>query len=124
MHTDFLIKATKNLAAAQLCFDNKHFDASSNRAYFSAFQAAICALLASGQKKGHFDHKWVQAKFTEILIKRQKRYPAKFKSYLLEMQGFRNLADYRNESVSRNKAFIQIRKAREMVELIKKEMEK
>ena len=121
MKTEFLIKATNNLAAAQICFDNDLFDASVNRAYFAAFQAAIFALLSAGQKGGAFDHKWVQAKFSELLIKRQKRYPARYRSYLIEMQSLRNRADYRHDSVSKNKAVIQMNKAREMVEMIEKE---
>ncbi len=124
MTAEFLMKATGNLEAARLCFDNSLFDASTNRAYFAAFHAAISALLSSGQKPGKFDHKWVQAKFGEVLIKRQKRYPAKFKSYLMEMQSLRNRADYQHESIGKNKALIQLGKAGEMVELIAREFEK
>lgn len=124
MTAEFLSKANGNLAAARLCFDNGLFDASTNRAYFAAFQAAISALLFSGQKPGKFDHKWVQAKSGELLIKRQKRFPAKFKSYLMEMQSLRNRADYRHESVGKNKALIQLGKAGELVEMIGKKLEK
>ena len=71
-----------------------------------------------------FDHKWVQAQFSDRLIKRDKIYPAKLKSYLMEMQIIRNRADYKEENVSKKEAFRQIRKSKEMVRLIEQELEK
>jgi len=66
----------------------------------------------------------VQAEFSEKLIKRQKVYPGKLKSYLMEMQFLRNTADYQHEPVSRKDASDQLRKAAEMIGFIRKEMDK
>jgi hypothetical protein len=70
------------------------------------------------------DHKQIQADFSEKLIKRQKIYPAGLKSYLMDMEGVRNQADYTFENISRKLAFRQIVKAKEMISAIGKELEK
>jgi uncharacterized protein (UPF0332 family) len=122
--TEFLDKAKNNLAVARICHENRFYDACANRAYFATFQAAIAALTEKGMKRGKYDHKWVQAEFGEKLIKRQKVYPAKLKSYLLEMQIIRNRADYENRHVSRKDASDQLGRAEEMIGFIIKEIEK
>ncbi|MBF0099343.1 MAG: HEPN domain-containing protein [Desulfobacterales bacterium] len=124
MKFDFFNKAKNNLNAAQLCFDNALYDASANRAYYAAFQAAIAVLLHKGIKRDKIDHKLVQADFSEKLIKRQKIFPNRLKSYLLEMQSVRDQADYKHENVSKQEAFRQIRKAEEMLNLIEQELKK
>ncbi len=121
MVSEYFIKAKANLAAAKICYENKLFDASISRAYFAAFQAAIAALLHSGECRGKFDHKWVQAKFTEKLIKRRKIFPKRFRSYLIEMQGLRNAADYRHEPISQKKTAEQLRKSADIVSQIGEE---
>lgn len=47
----FLKKAQDNLALVKYCFENGYYDASANRAYYAAFQAAIAALAAQGITK-------------------------------------------------------------------------
>ncbi|MCP4106162.1 MAG: HEPN domain-containing protein [Desulfobacteraceae bacterium] len=124
MKEEFLNKAKENLKIAQLSFDNKCYNACANRAYFSAFHAAIASLADKGfLPKGRNDHKWVQAEFNEKLIKRQKVYPSKIKAYLMEMQMIRNTADYEYQSVSKKDASEQIRRADEIFRLTKKEIE-
>ncbi len=123
MKQEFLTKAQENMKIAKISFEHECYNACANRAYFSAFQAAIAALLHKGIKRGKFDHKWVQAEFSEKLIKRQKGYPGKLKSYLMEMQLIRNTADYECDTVSKKDASDQLRKAQEMIRLIKKEIE-
>ncbi len=44
----FLNKSRENLQVAQTCLDNRWYDDCANRAYYSAFQAAIAALLGAG----------------------------------------------------------------------------
>ncbi|MBF0103311.1 MAG: HEPN domain-containing protein [Desulfobacterales bacterium] len=117
-------KAKNNLMAAQLCYDNGFYDGCANRAYYAGFQASIAALIHRGIKRDKIDHKLVQADFSEQLIKRQKIYPAKLKSYLMDMQLIRNRADYTHESISQKLALLQISKAKEMMELIGKDIEK
>jgi len=124
MKTEFFNKAEANLTVAQICFDNGFYDACANRAYYAAFQAAIAALADKGIKRDKIDHKQIQADFSENLIKKRKVYPSKLKSYLMDMQGVRNQADYNLTNVSKNLAFQQIRRAGEMISLIGKELEK
>jgi uncharacterized protein (UPF0332 family) len=122
MVNEFLGKAWKNLEAARICFENGLYDASASRAYFAAFQAAIAALLDKGERHGKFDHKWVQATFSEKLIKRRKMFPGRFRAYLIEMQARRNAADYSSESISKKNAAELLRRAVEIVEEIGKEV--
>ncbi|MDM8536248.1 HEPN domain-containing protein [Desulfobacterales bacterium HSG17] len=124
MQNSFLAKAKENLRIAQISFEHKCYNACANRAYYAAFQGAVAALLDKGIKKEKLDHKRVQAGFSERLIKRQKVYPGRLKSYLMRMQLLRNTADYEYETVSKKDASVQLHKAEEMIELIKKEIEK
>jgi uncharacterized protein (UPF0332 family) len=124
MQTEFFNKAQASLNAAQICFDNELYDSCANRTYYAVLQAAIAALADKGVKRAKADHKQIQADFSEKLIKRQKIYPAKLRSYLMDMQGVRNQADYTSENISKNLAFQQIVKAKEMISAIGKELEK
>lgn len=120
MILEFMDKAFANLDAARLCFENGLYDASANRAYYAAFQAAVAALAFQGIKKHVLGHEWVQAEFNGRMIKRAKRIPGRFKSYLPDMQAVRDIADYDPEAVSKRTASNQVRKAEEMVRLIEK----
>jgi len=124
MKTEFFNKARNNLAVAQICFDSGFYDDCANRAYYGAFHASVAAILDRGIKKDKFNHKWVQAEFSQKLIKRQKVYPGKLKSYLMKMQMVRDRADYSHDNVSKTEAYQQIRKAGEMIEFIGKELKK
>ncbi|OQW90982.1 MAG: hypothetical protein BWK78_05795, partial [Thiotrichaceae bacterium IS1] len=101
MKTEFLTKAQENLKAADLLLTNQLYNASANRAYYAAFQAAIAALATVGilglENK---NHDTVQAQFAGELIHRRKLYPGHFKSYLMDLQRVRNNADYREMPVS------------------------
>jgi uncharacterized protein (UPF0332 family) len=121
---EFLDKAKENLKIAQMSFEHECYNACANRAYFAAFQAAVAALISRGATRGKFDHKWVQAEFSEKLIKRQKIYPAKAKSWLMKMQLLRNKADYEHRHVSRKDAHAQLKRAGEMLGFIEKETER
>ncbi len=101
MKQEFLNKAEENLKIAQMSFEHECYNACANRAYFASFQAAIAALISRGAGRGKFDHKWVQAEFSEKLIKRKKIYPARLKFWLMKMQLLRNKADYEHRHVSR-----------------------
>lgn len=76
----FLDKALANLTAAQHCFDRNLYEASANRAYCAAFQAAVAALQANGIRSDKNENKWVQASFSRELIHRRKIYPRKLRS--------------------------------------------
>ncbi|RLC12559.1 MAG: hypothetical protein DRI57_17585 [Deltaproteobacteria bacterium] len=124
MKQGFLDKAKENLKIARMSFDAGCHNACANRAYYAAFQAAIAALAAHGSTKGKNDHKWVQSEFNRRLVRRQKIYPAKLKTYLFEMQPVRNIADYSKDNVSKEVARKQLSQAAEMVQLIERRLSK
>jgi len=119
---EFFAKAKENLRAAQICFDNGLYNTCANRTYYSALQAAVAALSHRGIRRDKVEHKWVQADFSGRLIRRQKIYPARLKSYLPDMQLIRNKADYSVENISRQRAGKRLAKAGEMIELIEKDI--
>lgn len=118
----FLMKAQDNLALAKYCFENGYYDASANRAYYAAFQAAIAALAAQGIMNDKYEHKWVQASFNRALIRQKKIYPSRLSSALLDMLFIRNRADYLDEPLSKKLATGQLALAEEFVGLILEEM--
>ncbi len=119
----FLDKAQANLAAAQDCFDNGFYEASANRAYCAAFQAAVAALAAQGIRSNKNEHKWVQASFTSELIHRRKIYSSRFKSFLGDMLRLRNLADYSEKPTSKKVAAWQLTRAIDLFEAISQELQ-
>ena len=124
MKTEFLTKAEENLTAAQVCFENGLYNACANRAYYAALHAAVAALAHRGIKRDKINHGQVQADFSGELIKRRKVYPAKFKSYLSDMQLVRNQADYAAKQISRKVARLWLLKSEEILGLIVKETER
>ncbi len=72
--------------------------------------------------KGENDHAFVNSEFNLRLIKRQKIYPAKLKTYLPTMQAERNTADYSENDITEKVAYRQLSKAMEMIGLIEKEL--
>ncbi|MCP4344717.1 MAG: HEPN domain-containing protein [Desulfobacterales bacterium] len=124
MKQEFLSKAKENLKIAQLSFEHNCYNACANRAYYAAFQAAIVALASRGIQSEKNDHAWVQSEFNLKLIKRKKIYPGKIKAYLLDMQEIRNKADYSEKNIGEKTAGRQISRAKEMIELIEKELTK
>jgi uncharacterized protein (UPF0332 family) len=121
---EFLNKAEENLKAAQVCFDNGLYNACTNRAYYAALHIAIAALARQGIKRDKIDHGQVQADFSGELINRRKIYPAKFKSYLYDMQLVRNKADYSGDNVTQQRAGRWFARIKELTELIKKELDR
>ncbi len=123
MQEELLSKAKENLGAAQNCIDNGFYNACANRTYYAAFQAAIAALADKGIRSDKNSHTWVQAAFSEELIRKRKIYPGKLKSYLMNMQIVRNQADYTRKQISKKIASRQVTKAKEFVEAIMKELD-
>jgi len=100
---------------------NRYYNACANRAYFAAFQAAIAALSFYSIESEKNEHSWVQSEFSLRLIKRQKIYPDRIKSYLPDMQESRNKADYSEKDVGKKVAYRQLLRASEIIHLIEKE---
>ena len=121
MKTEFLAKAEENLTAAQICFENGLYNACTNRTYYAALHAAVATLAHRGIRRNKIDHGQVQADFSGELIKRRKIYPAKFRSYLYNMQLVRNKADYSADNISRKRAGRWLARIKELIGLIKKE---
>jgi len=124
MKDEFISKAKENITVAEWSYENGHYNASANRAYYAAFQAAIAALAHIGINTVSHSHKATQAHFVAELIKRRKIYPSHLKSYLKDLQDVRNDADYELKFVSKKIAGRQYRHAKEFVELIAQEIEK
>jgi len=117
--TDFKKKARQNLAVAEWCRENGHYDACCNRAYYAMYHAAIAVLAGKHvtPSQTHIDHGWVQTQFVIHFCKRNKIFP-KFRTYLQDAQKTRDLADYRPELLNRKKAGRQLILAREFVQAI------
>ncbi len=124
MQTEFLKKAAANLSVARYCYEHEYYDAAVNRAYYASFQAAIAALADKGLTHLKNDHKWVQANFNGVLIKRQKIYPSHLQSYMGDLLTFRNLSDYSVINLSKKVAREQLAHAEELVATIRKEIER
>ena len=121
METTFAAKATENIRAAESLFELEMFNASSNRAYYAALHAAVAVLGKAGIQFDRMDHEKVQANFNSELIRRKKVYPSRLRSYLLDLQAVRNVADYSSRGVSKKAAERQLNRAREFVKALQQE---
>ena len=121
----FLAKAQENIAAAECEYDHGRYNASANRAYYAMFHIAIAALLYYGfhPPGSRLEHKWVQASFNRLLIKRRKLYPAKLASSLMVALALRNIADYEDKMLSKRKASEALRTALEFIQRVSEKVE-
>jgi uncharacterized protein (UPF0332 family) len=115
---EFLTKAKENLEDAEQALQEGRYNASANRAYYAAFQAAIAALAQESITHEKNPHSWVQAQFSERLIKARKYYPSKLASYLMDMQARRDTADYKPTMTSKKTAKEQVQQSKEFLSLI------
>lgn len=111
----------ENIKIAEIAFNNDCYNASANRAYYAAFHAAIAALYNLGIEP-KIDHKVVQSLFSDNYFNRRKVIAFQYKGYLKELQGKRNIADYR-EGVTKKVSKTQLSLAKELVEIILRELE-
>ncbi len=118
MITEFLAKAQENLLDAEQALEEGRYNASANRAYYAAFQAAIAALAEENIVHEKNPHSWVQAQFSERLIKARKYYPSKLASYLLDMQKIRDKADYKPVMTNQQNAKKQLHQCKEFLSYI------
>ncbi len=116
---DFKEKARQNLTVAEWCYENGHYDACCNRAYYAMYQAAIAILANEGITPGqdHIDHGWVQSNFAIHFCKRHKIFPS-LKRHLIEAQKRRDSADYKPERMNQRKTRQQLTWAREFVQAL------
>lgn len=118
MIAEFLAKAQENLEDAEQALATGRYNASANRSYYAAFQAAIAALAQESITHEKNPHSWVQAQFSERLIKARKRYPSKLASYLIDMQKVRDNADYKTLMTSKKLAKEQLQQSKEFLSFI------
>jgi uncharacterized protein (UPF0332 family) len=113
-------KAQEVLRAAQLCFGEKLYNSTANRAYYAMFQAAIAALERIGVRPNdeQWSHENLQAEFAAELIHRRKIHPRHLAGYLPNAMRLRHQADYRTTSVSKAQAEKVLRLATEFVQLV------
>ncbi|MCG3119392.1 MAG: hypothetical protein ALAOOOJD_01784 [bacterium] len=123
-YQSWLDKANENLAAAQLCFDQGHFNACANRLYYAMFQASIAALVKHGLLPPHAQvgHDWLQSTFSGQLIKHRKVFAKKFRSYLSEAYLLRVVADYEMRPAGKDNVSRQFKKAKEFITAINAEV--
>ncbi len=104
-YTEFKHKARQNLRVAEWCYQEGHYDACCNRAYYAMYHAAIAALADEDVMPSYsrLDHGWVQSQFVAYYCNRRKIFP-KLRNSLLDAQMRRNQADYRPEKLNQRKA--------------------
>jgi uncharacterized protein (UPF0332 family) len=120
----FKEKARQNLTVAEWCYENGHYDACCNRAYYAMYHAAVAALARENifPSETHIGHGWVQTHFVTHFCNRNKMF-SRFRTCLQDAQKIRDMADYRPELLNRKKAKQQISRAGEFVRAILAEQE-
>jgi len=108
--------------AARLCLEQQLCDSAVNRAYYDAFQAAICAIESQGIRRKEWTHKGVHSDFVHLFVRQRKIVPASFASALPSLMRLRHIGDYQQPGVSQQQAERAVRLAREFVELLSKEV--
>jgi uncharacterized protein (UPF0332 family) len=111
-----------SLSAAESCLANGWLDSAVSRAYYALFQAAICALEQRGIRRRAWTHKGVHSDFVQLFVRRRKLVPASFAGALPSMLHLRHMADYRQPGVSQPQAERAVRRAREFLTLLQREV--
>ena len=118
----FLRKAGESLKGAESEFANGQYNNCANRAYYSAFQAAISALARAGVRPTTANQEWghafVQSQFVGLLINRRKTYSGELRNTLSQLIILRELADYETGEVTHNQALRSVTRARTLVEAV------
>jgi uncharacterized protein (UPF0332 family) len=111
-----------SLQAAELCLTEGLWDSAVNRAYYALFQAAICVLERRGLRRREWTHKGVHSDFVQHFVRRRKLVPASFAAALPSVMQLRHIADYQQPGVSQRQAERAVRRAREVVTLLQREV--
>ena len=117
-------KAKESLQAAELCYADKLYNSTANRAYYAMFQAAVVALESAGiAKRGaRWSHPGLQSKFSLELTRRRKIYPRSLARMLAKGSAIRNDADYTELNISKRRALEMLRWARDFVAQVEKKV--
>jgi uncharacterized protein (UPF0332 family) len=121
----FLDKARESVAGARVEFEGGRYNNSANRSYYAVFQAAIHALQMEGFQahQGEWGHDFVQAQFNGRLVNRAHRYPADFRSVLLDNYRLRTRGDYEVRPVTEILASRALQRSERFVEAIVRRQE-
>ncbi len=113
-------KAQESLHAAELCYNEKLYNSTANRAYYAMFQAAVVALSHLGIQPNseQWSHENLQATFVRELIHQRKLLPRHIARYLQDGLRLRLKADYKEETLSAKQAQKIMRWSREFMQLI------
>lgn len=112
----FFEKAKENLKAAEILFEAGLYNASANRAYYSAFHIAIAALYSLGITPTN-DHSKVQTLFADNFCNRRKLFASKYIDNFGDMWDNKNIADYKS-TVKKDVAKKQLTNTKEFFELL------
>lgn len=112
-----MAKAAQAAASAKLLLDSGDADGACNRAYYSMFDAARAALLASGapvQPEIARTHSGLIAAFSLHLVKTD-RVPVALGKALNRAEELRLIADYKGDPVAKEEATWAVLQAQEFV---------
>jgi uncharacterized protein (UPF0332 family) len=111
-------KAQESLSAAELCFKEKLYNSTANRAYYAMFQAAIVALEKTGiRSQGEqWSHDRLQATFAGELTRNRKIFPRTMARDLHDVCSIRNQADYKERTISKQDAVDALKAARNFID--------
>lgn len=122
--TALLEKAEESLAGAASELVNGRYNNCATRCYYACFQAAVFALAAADihppGRDGQWGQDFVQAQFNGQLINRRKIYPIGLRTALEQNYRLRAIADYKQEAVSKIRALRALRRAKELLEAIRR----
>ena len=121
MKESFLLRAEENFKAAELLYENELFNASVNRAYYSAFHLSIALLFDRGFTPA-IDHRNTLSMFCNEFINKKKLFPSEIKKIFYELQTARNKADY-GEGVNKNTANNRLKNLKVFFATILKELD-
>lgn len=113
-------KAHESLKAADLCFQNLMYNSTANRAYYAMFQAAIVALKQTGitPQGEQWSHEGVQAMFALELTRQRKIFDNQMVKDLLDVLALRNIADYRDRTITQRNAQQALQKSHHFVDVV------
>ena len=119
----YAAKARESLASAEADFAASRYNSCARGTYYALFQAAIAALLLAGEPlRERWSHKYVQSRFSGMLVGRRKLYPSALREVLSDTIELRRQADYDYAGIGRRRARAALTHARRLVHLVEEVM--
>lgn len=117
---DLMAKAIQAATSARVLLNTGDTDGACNRAYYSMFDAARAALLASGHDVGK-THKGVLNAFSDRLVKNGP-FAKEMGRLLKQAETFRYVADYEGAAVETSDARTMVEQAEEFIAAMRNEL--